>query len=93
MATTSEVKAGLDSIAEEIAAVRKRFATAKSSIEGGSAALGNIPTKWADVIATIDGYSGTDAFEQLAQAEKAKLAAEFTALKTEIDALINSAEF
>ena len=88
MATASEVKSGLDAIADEIAAVRKRFATAKSSIEGGSTALGNIPTKWADVLSTIDGYGTEDAFEALTKAEKAKLATEFVALKSEIDTLI-----
>ena len=88
MATTSEVKAGLDEIAASIAAVRSRFASSKSSIEGGSAALGNIPTKYADVIATIDGYTGVDTFEDLAQAEKARLATEFVALKADLDALI-----
>ena len=88
MATTSEVKQGLDEIAAAIAAVRARFATAKSSIEGGSAALGNIPTKYAGVIAAIDAYVPTGAFQTLAKDEKAKLATEFTALKADIDALI-----
>ena len=91
MATTSEVKAGLDAIADKIAAVRTRFASAKSSIEGGSATLGAIPTDYADVIATINAYTPTGAFETLAQDEKAKLQTEFVALKAEIDALI--AEF
>lgn len=93
MATASEVKAGLDDIAAAIAAVRTRYASAKSSITGGSAALGNIPTKYADVIATIDAYAPTGAFETLSKDEKTKLAAEYLALKTEIDALIATTEF
>ena len=88
MATTSEVKAGLDAIASEIAAVRTRFESSKSSIQGGSTALGNIPTKYADVIATINAYTPTGAFETLSQDEKAKLQTEFVALKAELDALI-----
>ena len=88
MATTSEVKAGLDSIAESIASVRSRFAASKVAIQNNSGTLGSIPTKWADVIATIDGYAGSDPFEALAQDEKAKLATEFSALKAEIDAVV-----
>lgn len=93
MATASEVKAGLDDISTAIAAVRTRYASAKSSIEGGSAALGNLATKYSDVIATIDGYAPSGAFETLAKDEKEKLAAEYVALKSTIDALINTAEF
>lgn len=88
MATTSEVKAGLDEISQAIAAVRTRFEASKSSIQGGSTALGNIPTKYSDVLDTIDAYTGADVFEELAQAEKARLAIEFVALKSDLDALI-----
>jgi len=93
MATASEVKAGLDEMAAAIAAVRTRYASAKSNITGGSAALGNIPTKYADVIATIDGYAPLGAFETLAKDEKSKLASEYLALKAVIDALIATQEF
>lgn len=93
MATTSEVKSGIDTIADEIAAVRKRYATAKSNIEGGAAALENIPTKWDDVLTTVNGYTGADAFETLAKSEVSKLAEEYTALKADIDALISAEEF
>ena len=91
MATADEVNVGLRKISDEINAVRTRFVSAKSSIEGGSAALGSMPTKWADVLATIDGYSGADASELFAKAEKARLVAEYVALKNDIDILI--AEF
>ena len=93
MATISEVKQGLDEIAASIRAVTKRYADAKVSIQAGSEALGNIPTKYADVIAEINGYTPTGAFETLAKDEKAKLQTEFTALKATIDALIATAEF
>jgi len=88
MATTTEVKTGIDEIADQIKAVRTRFESAKSTIEGGSTALGAIPTKYADVLATIDGYTPTGAFETLAQDEKAKLSSDFLALKAELDAVI-----
>jgi flagellin-like hook-associated protein FlgL len=93
MATYSEVKQGLDEISAQIRAVQTRYNSAKSNIEAGSAALGAIPTKYADVIATIDGYTPTGAFETLSKDEKAKLQAEFQALKSTIDALIATAEF
>jgi len=93
MATISEVKQGLDEIAASIRAVQKRFADAKASIQAGSDALGNIPTKYSDVIATINGFAPDGAFETLAKDEKAKLQTEFVALKAIIDALIATAEF
>jgi predicted nucleic acid-binding Zn-ribbon protein len=93
MATASEVKAGLDDIATSIRNSRQALAQSKARIQSARNELANIPTTFADIIAEIDGYSGADAFEQLAQAEKAKLAAEFTALRDEMDALINSTEF
>jgi len=93
MATISEVKQGMDEIAASIRAVQKRYADAKASIEAGSTALGNIPTKYADILAEIDGFAPTGAFETLAKDEKAKLATEFLALKSTIDALIATVEF
>jgi flagellin-like hook-associated protein FlgL len=93
MATYSEVKQGLDEISAQIRAVQTRYNSAKSNIEAGSEALGAIPTKYADVIATIDGYTPTGAFETLSKDEKAKLQTEFQALKSTIDALIATTEF
>jgi uncharacterized protein involved in exopolysaccharide biosynthesis len=90
MATYTEVKRSLDDIAQIINTERQSFASAKARIQTGSANLNAITTQYADVITTIDAYTGTDAAETLAQAEKAKLAAEFTELKGEIDALIAS---
>lgn len=93
MATTSEVKAGLDDISRSIRDSRQAYARAKASIEAARNQLSAIPTTFSDVIQTIDAYAGADPFEALAQDEKAKLAAEFSALQTEMDALINSTEF
>jgi len=88
MATVTEVKKGLDDMATIIVAERQAFALAKARISNASGNLGLIPTQYADVLATIDAYTPTGAFETLAQDEKAKLTTEFQALKAAIDALI-----
>ena len=93
MATTSEVKAGLDDIATSIRNCRKKFAQAKTSISQAYAELNAIPTTFSDEIAEIDGYTGADDFETLCQAEKAKLTTEFVALRNLINALIGTDEF
>ena len=90
MATTSEVKAALDDISQSIKTERQAFASAKARIQTASGNLGLIPTTFADVIAEINGYTPTGAFETLAKDEKAKLQTEFLALKADIDALITS---
>ena len=93
MATYSEVMTGIDEISAQIRAVQTRYDSAKSTIVAGSATLGNIPTKYADVIATINAYTPTGALETLAVDQKSKLQSEFTALKATIDALIATTEF
>ena len=88
MATTSEVKAGLDNIATSIRNCKQKFIQAKTIIQNCSNELGAIPTTFSDVNSTIQNYTPTGAFEILAQDERSKLVSEFQALKTEIDALI-----
>jgi len=90
MATTSEVKAGLDDISQMIRTARQAFAQSKARIQASRNDLANIPTTFSDVLATIDGYAGSDTFETLTQDEKAKLSTEFVALRNEMDALITS---
>lgn len=90
MATYTEVKRSLDDIAQIINTERQAFASSKARMQASSANLTNILTQYEDVLSTIDAYTGTDAAEALAQDEKVKLAAEFTALKDDIDALIAS---
>lgn len=82
MATPSQVKAGLDDIASIIRAERQALVNAKARVTTAVNNLTAIPVNYADVIATIDGYDGSDTFELIAQAEKALLAAEFASLKT-----------
>ena len=87
MATSSEVKTALDAVAAEISKNRSRMAGVKSTATDVSVALGALPTVHADVIATINAYGTTNAFEALSKAELAKLAAEYTALKADADAV------
>jgi hypothetical protein len=91
MATTSEVKAGLDDIATSIRNCRQAYISSKSRVQTAYNELSAIPTTFSDVLTTIDAYTGADDFETLTKAEKAKLTTEFIALKNEINALI--AEF
>ena len=88
MAETSEVKSGLDEIGQIIAEQRAVVDKAKSNAQSASSALAAIVTDFADVLATIDAYTGSDAFESLSQAEKARFTAEFIALKAEADAIV-----
>lgn len=83
MATASQVKAGLDDIAEVIRTERQSCINCKARYTASDNALAALPTTYADVLATINGYSPvtTDAFELLAKAELAKLTTEFQSLK------------
>jgi flagellin-like hook-associated protein FlgL len=93
MATYSEVKKGLDDIATTIQNGQKTFDRAKAAISNVSGDLAAIPTTFADVIATIEGYTPTGAFETLTKDERSKLQTEFQALKSKVDALIATTEF
>ena len=90
MATASEIKSGMDDIAVRIAAQRAVVNKSKSNAQLASDALGAIATDYADVIASIDAFAAnsTDYFERLAKAEKAKLQAEFVALKAVADGIV-----
>ncbi len=85
MATTSEVKAGLDDIAKSIRTERQAMKNAKARILVGESNLNSIPTTFSDILDTINGYSKdtTDSFEILCKAELAKLTTEFLALKSD----------
>lgn len=82
MATTSEVKAGLDEVADRIRKQRAALQRAKQLINQAQSALSNIPSDYSDLITTIDNYAGDDRFELLAKDEKTRLASEFGALNT-----------
>lgn len=87
MATSSEVKVGMDAIAARLAEQRQTMLKVKSNAQGASAALASIPADFADVIATVQAYGTTNVFEAHAKAELAKMTAEFNALKTKADAV------
>lgn len=87
MATTSEIKSGLDSIAATIARSVSTRATIKNNLLSARNQLADLVTVYADVIATINGWSPpTGAFQQVADSELAALTTEFLALKTDIEA-------
>lgn len=89
MATSSEVKAGLDNIAQTIRDSRSTMNSAKAKAQSASTELAELATTYADVVNTINAYPSntTDAFEQVAKAELAKMVTEFTALKSAADAV------
>lgn len=91
MATTSEVKEGLDEIAQRIRSSRKGFALAKNAIVQSRDKLIAIPTHYAEVIETINEYSNTDGFGSVAKDELASLTAEYEALRDSIDDIITAA--
>jgi len=85
MATTSEVKAGLDSIASLIAGSQQLEDRAIAGLLAARNQLAAIPTQFSDVLDTIDAYTPTGPFQEVTQDEKGKLATEFVALKTAIE--------
>ena len=86
MATRSEVKAGLDAIADVIAGSIRSRAQAKVQLLAARNQLENLPTQFADVIVTIDGYAGGNEFESLTKSTKSLMATEYTALKAALEA-------
>ena len=97
MATASQVKAGLNDAAQTIRTERQALAQAKARIAAAEANLAAIPTVFADVIQTVNGYGTQDAFEAVAKAELAKLNAEYETLKSAVtgakEALAEITEF
>lgn len=84
MATTSEIKAGLDDAANAIRAERNALKSAKQRVTTAKLNLGNIATIHANVVAAIQAFdpATTDPFEQQAIAELNLLIVEFNALQT-----------
>ena len=87
MATTTEVKNGLDRVAERIGTNRDVLEKVVSNAAIASTALGDIPTDFAAIKAEIDLYTPTGAFETLAKDELARITTEFQALKVHADAI------
>ena len=81
MATISEVKQGLDDIAQVIRTARFQLKQGKLQLAAVEAQLTALPTDYASVVTQINAYTPTGAYETLAKDELAKISTEFTALK------------
>jgi len=85
MATYSEIKTGLNKIAQTIADQKAVMAKAKTNAANASTTLAALASDYGDVITTINGFGTSNAAEAACKAELAKLTAEFNALKTKAD--------
>lgn len=90
MADTSEVKAALDTVARIIAEAKSTSDRAKANLKSARDILAAIPTDYAEIITTINGYVPTGAFETLCKDELAKLSANFQSLKTTLEAYLDA---
>lgn len=90
MATPSEVAAGIASIAVTISGSQRMQEQAKVNLLAARNQLAAIPTQYADVLTEIDGYTPTGAFETLKVDEKSLLTTEFVALKTALEAELDT---
>lgn len=80
MATPSEVKAGLDDIADAIRAQRAALSDAVTKAQTVVASLDGLAGTYADLVATVGSYGTADAFEAVSKAELAALTGEFQEL-------------
>ena len=92
MATSSEVKAALDDIAQSIRTERQAMKNAKARIATGQSNLNLIPTVFTDALATINAYTPTGDFESLAKDELAKMTTEFVALISDASLAVTDLE-
>jgi len=88
----SEVKAGLDDIATAIRTERQAAKNAKARLATARNNLNSLVTVHSASIAEINGYTGADDSETLAQADLAKLTAEFLPLVSELNGIVTSLE-
>ncbi len=84
MATDSEVKGALRDVEIMIRTERQAAVNAKARIGTGEGNLGSIPSVFADAIATINAYTGSDPTVLLRQDQIAKTTAEYLALKADM---------
>jgi hypothetical protein len=83
--TFSQIKSGLDAISARIVADRSRAVQAKAILDDVKADLSAMGTDYATLVSDIDAAltaTPNDVALQNAKAEKDRLLAEFTALKT-----------
>ena len=86
----STVKSGLDSIAETIRTERQAAEKAKERLSTALNNINSLPTVYADDIAEINAYAGSDPFEALSQDELAKMTTEFQALKAVLQSAVTA---
>lgn len=83
MAAPSLITVHLGMASSDIAGSRQKLTEAKKAIQAVIAVLDNIPTKYADMIASVSGAAGTDAFTLTCKAQLAALTTEFNALNAQ----------
>ena len=89
--TFSEIKTDLDALAEAIVAEKGRADSAKAKLEASSAALADLPGRYALTLTAITDLltaNPDDVAAQSAAAEKSLLTADFLALKASVDTAI-----
>lgn len=93
MANFSEIKQGLDDIAEDIRAERKRLAEGISKVTLSNNNLAALAAKHSVLITEIDALATAEPSNSaatLAKAEKDNLVAEFIVLKAEAQAKVTA---
>lgn len=90
MATVSEVKKALVDIATTIANERRALALAKARMSTAVSNLQAIPTVFSEIIAEINAYAPTGAFETLAKNEKDLMTVEYQALRTAAEGAVST---
>lgn len=86
MATVTEVNRALADFEQTIMTERAALKNAKARMATGEGNLNLIPTVFADAIATINAYTGTDAHVVLSKDLLSKYTAEYLALKSDATA-------
>lgn len=92
MATTSEIKAGLDEISSAIKASRQRLTSAKENVTTQETNLSALAAKYADIITTVNAFTPTGAFETLAKDELQRLTVEFQQLQAAAASAVSDLE-
>lgn len=93
MATYTEVKAGLDEIAQRTQQNAQRVAQARSQLAAAQGDLAAMPGAYGSLVTEINagGTANPDnPAWQTAVAEKDELVSDFQALKAEVDALVTA---
>lgn len=88
MATASEIKVGMDEIASIVAQQRAVLLKAQQNAGAASTVLADLPTTYADLIATVTGWSNGNAYQNAVKAELAALGTEYNALKSSADEIV-----